>query len=379
MRKLLTKTTILALIATAVLTVSAAAAEIGTGVITGTTLRLRSEPSTDAATITLMEKGAQVSVHEQLDGWYQIVYNGMTGYVSGEYLEFTANSEGNGNAEDTAGETVDSQAVDEGESRQATIGGSAVNFRAEPSTEAAVITRLEKDTEIELLAVEDGWCKVVYDGTTGYVSADYVAVNGVAVQGAQGIVNGSNVNVRSGPSTEYEVVAKLSSGTIVDLSAREGDWYVIRYDDVTGYVSADYIHPYMAAASSTIGDQVVALAKSLLGVPYVYGGQSPSGFDCSGFTSYVYQQLGYSLPHSATSQWYSSGVTVQRGELQPGDLVMFCDPSRSNGKACSHVGIYIGNNEFIHASSGSSGKYVRISSLNESYYNRYYKGAKRLG
>lgn len=377
MRKLLTKTTILAVIATAVLTVSAAAAEIGTGVITATSLRLREEPSTEAATIMLLEKGASVSVHEQLDGWYKVIYNGTTGYVSGDYLTFTANSEDTAVNTDVPNTDAETAAVTE--YTHATIGGSAVNFRAEPSTEAAIITRLEKDTEIELVAVEDGWCKVVYDGQTGYISADYVAVNGVAVQGAQGIVNGSHVNVRSGPSTEYDVVTRLSTGTIVDLSARVGDWYAIRYDDVTGYISADYVYPYTAAASSAIADQVVALAKSLLGVPYAYGGQSPSGFDCSGFTSYVYQQFGYSLPHSATSQWYSSGVTVQRGELQPGDLVMFCDPSRSNGKACSHVGIYIGNSEFIHASSGSSGKYVRISSLNEDYYNRYYKGAKRLG
>ena len=116
-----------------------------------------------------------------------------------------------------------------------------------------------------------------------------------------------------------------------------------------------------------------------LGTPYVYGGESPKGFDCSGFTRYVYKQFGYDLPHSATSQWFNSGTYVERADLQPGDLVLFCDPSRSNGKACSHVGVYIGDNEFVHASSGSSGKYVRISSLTEGYYSRYYKGAKRLG
>ena len=88
--------------------------------------------------------------------------------------------------------------------------------------------------------------------------------------------------------------------------------------------------------------------------------------------------FGYSLPHSATSQWNSSGTYVDRSDLQPGDLVLFCDPSRSGGKACSHVGIYIGDNNFVHASSGSSGKYVRTSSLNESYYSGYYVGAKRV-
>lgn len=124
---------------------------------------------------------------------------------------------------------------------------------------------------------------------------------------------------------------------------------------------------------------MVELALSYLDVPYVYGGASPKGFDCSGFTMYIFSQFGYSLPHSATSQWNSSGEYVEREDLQPGDLVLFCDPSRSNGKACSHVGIYIGDNEFVHASSGSSGKRIRISSLDEDYYDGYYKGAKRLG
>ena len=111
----------------------------------------------------------------------------------------------------------------------------------------------------------------------------------------------------------------------------------------------------------------------------MYGGASSKGFDCSGFTMYIYDQYGYNLPHSATSQWNSStGTTVARADLQPGDLVFFCDPARSNGKACSHVGIYIGDGDFIHASSSRSGG-VRINSLSESYYDGYYVGAKRIG
>ena len=155
-----------------------------------------------------------------------------------------------------------------------------------------------------------------------------------------------------------------------------GDWYAMNCDGVLGYISADYVRPYNPAAASAVGAEAVEIAMQYLGVPYVYGGASSRGFDCSGFTMYVFGQLGYSLPHSATSQWESVGEYVERSDLQPGDLVLFCDPSRSNGKACSHVGIYIGDNEFIHASTSYG---VRISSLDESYYNGYYKGAKRLG
>lgn len=369
MRKLLTKKTILAALAVAMLSVSAFAAEIGTGVITATSLRMRVEPSTGASTIVLIAKGETVSVQEKLDGWYKITYNGQTGYVSDDYVTYTP-----------AAETPEEEpTLPENENKAAEINGNSVNFRAEPSTDAEVIAKLDKGTEVNLLSTEDGWCKIEYDGQTGYVSADYVSVDGIAVQNARGIVTGSRVNVRSGSSTDTEVVTKLSAGKIVDLLELKDGWYKIRTGDVEGFISSDYIREYVSAASSAIGDQVVALAMNYLGVPYVYGGESPKGFDCSGFILYVYKQFGYSLPHSASSQWQSSGVYVERSELQPGDLVLFCDPSRSNGKSCSHVGIYIGNNEFIHASSGSSGKCVKISSLGQDYYNRYYKGAKRIG
>ena len=116
-------------------------------------------------------------------------------------------------------------------------------------------------------------------------------------------------------------------------------------------------------------------ANQYLGTRYSYGGASPSGFDCSGFTMYVYSQHGYSLPHSATSQWQSGlGSRVYSiGELQPGDLVFFNDPSRNAGKACSHAGIYIGSGQFIHSSSSKSNGVI-ISDLTSGYYNTYFVG-----
>lgn len=374
MRKLLTKTLILSVLAAAVMTVTAFAAEIGTGVVDASSLRLRSEPSLSSSTITYLSKGTVVSVYEQLDGWYKVTYNGMTGYVSGDYLNYTP------------AESADEPVIDSGsEQPQATtakvgtINGNNVNFREQPTTSSAIIGKLAKGTEVEVLSVSDGWCQVSCSGVIGYVSADYVEVAGETLGQKKGIVVGSCVNVRSGPTTGHGIVTKVYAGAIVELLGQNGDWYQISYNGYQGYISADYVREYKGSTTSAIGEQVVAMAMSYLGVPYVYGGASPSGFDCSGFTLYIFKQFGYNLPHSATSQWYNSGEYVERGDLQPGDLVLFCDPSRSNGKACSHVGIYIGNGEFIHASSGSSGKYVRISNLNSGYYNTYYKGAKRLG
>ena len=111
---------------------------------------------------------------------------------------------------------------------------------------------------------------------------------------------------------------------------------------------------------------VVGIAMQYLGIPYVYGGASPSGFDCSGFVMYVFAQIGVSLPHNAAAQ-YGYGMPVSRDQLQPGDLVFF------NG--LGHVGIYIGGGQFIH--SPHTGDVVKISSIS-GWYSSTWVGARRL-
>ena len=369
MRKLLQKTTVLTALTALVLTATAAATYVGSGVVDADSLRMRSQPSTSSATLTYLTDGTKVQVHEVLNDWYKVSYGMYTGYVHADYLDYTA---------DTASADEKEEAVTIVE-KEAVITGNDVNFRSGPSAEEKSLAVLKKDAKVTLVSVENDWGKVIWEKQTGYVSAKYLAVDGIPVVDARGIVTGDCVNVRSKPTTDSSIVTKVYAGTILELVSLEDNWYQINYKDNVCYISADYVDPYVPSSASSIGEKVVEEALSHLGTPYAWGGASPKGFDCSGFTMYVYGQFGYSLPHSATSQWNSLSTYVERADLQPGDMVFFCDPSRSNGKACSHAGIYIGDGKFVHASSGSSGKYVRISSLNESYYNRYYKGAKRIG
>jgi cell wall-associated NlpC family hydrolase len=130
-----------------------------------------------------------------------------------------------------------------------------------------------------------------------------------------------------------------------------------------GAVGADGIS--VAPPSQYTG--VVGIAMHYLGTPYVWGGESPSGFDCSGFVAYVYGQMGVSLPHYTGAQW-NVGVPVSRSDLQPGDLVFF--------DGLGHVGLYIGGGQFIH--SPHTGDVVRISSLDEAWYAATYDGARRI-
>ena len=254
-----------------------------------------------------------------------------------------------------------------------------LRLRNASSTDAAVLETIPDGSQIEVSGItESGWYQVSFQDTQGYVSTDYVVLSETVelptvAEPVYGKVTEGPLNVRSAPSTDSEKVDSFSTGKVLTILETLDGWYKVE----EGYVSADYVTIIDAAeaASSGSASEVVDLAMQYLGYPYCYGGSSPSGFDCSGFTMYVYQRFGYSLPHTATGQWQSGlgnkvwGISA----LQPGDLVFFNDPSRNAGKACSHAGIYIGNSQFIHSSSSSSGGVI-ISSLTSGYYNTYFVG-----
>ncbi|MCK1996008.1 C40 family peptidase [Psychrobacillus psychrodurans] len=125
------------------------------------------------------------------------------------------------------------------------------------------------------------------------------------------------------------------------------------------------------AASSVNSSELVATAKDLIGTKYRGGGTTKAGFDCSGFVSYVYNDLGVSLPRTSSGM-YASGSKIDKSDLSSGDLVFF----NTSGRGVSHVGIYIGDGKFIHS---STSKGVKIDKLSDPYYwGDRYVGAKRI-
>ena len=254
--------------------------------------------------------------------------------------------------------------------------GSSLRMRAEASTSASIVTILDKGVAVAVLDdTLDGWYKVAFNGSTGFVSADFMVIDQENVFESYGRVNANSVNVRADANTDSEILASVDTGTVVTVNGFVDGWYNVTCQYGTeGYIRSDFLDlTTSSTASSNSG--IVNTAKAYLGTRYVYGGAAPGGFDCSGFTMYVYKQHGYSLPHTASGQWQSGiGTKVWSiGALQPGDLVFFNDPSRNAGKACSHAGIYVGNGQFIHSSSSRS-KGVIISDLTSGYYNTYFVG-----
>jgi len=257
--------------------------------------------------------------------------------------------------------------------------GSSLRLRSAPSLDASVITMLDKDWTIAVLDEADGWYHVAHNGDDGYVSADFFTMSAETEFEYYGRVNARGVNVRAEASIDSEIVNNLGIGSGITVIGLENGWYKITGTYGDGYIRSDYVSltnetPLTPGASAGISG-IVDFARQYLGTRYSYGGASPSGFDCSGFTMYVYRQFGVSLPHTATGQWQSGlGTRVYSlSELQPGDLVFFNDPARNAGKACSHAGIYIGGGQMIHSSSSRSGGVI-YSDLTDGYYNQYFVG-----
>lgn len=269
--------------------------------------------------------------------------------------------------------------------------------------DSAVYVYLPKEAIVSVLEDCEEKFRVSYNNWTGFVSAESIELfKRNDTFACYGVVDTEELSVYADAAENEtaEPTATLTGGARIEVSAFQHGWFAVKSGDIEGFVSGDSLDltlekeapkPVVKAPAKTeekktddktettvvngSGNDIAAYAMQFVGVPYAYGGASPSGFDCSGFTRYVFAHFGVKLPHGATPQ-LNSGVEVSRDNLQPGDLVFF-QGTYATSSAASHCGIYIGDGQFIHsASSGNRG--ITISSLNDSYYSRHYLTARRV-
>lgn len=296
-----------------------------------------------------------------------------------------------------------------------------------PLINANIIQNVKKDSKISIIAKTNGWSYVETDEVTGWIrqdilvdinvtSSDTTTTNPnkdtdkqkneletpseIQITTKTMYVNTSSIYVRKGPGTENEVIDTLILNNKVKVVAENGDWYKVEVAGKTGYIAKRLLSDKQVNATSrgevsreeeeikdtennttsdnvvqkSKGEEIVEYAKKYLGCKYVYGGSGPDKFDCSGFTMYVLKNFGVTLSHSATAQ-SRVGAHVEKENLQLGDLVFFTD--YETGKGIGHCGIYIGDGNFIHASSGT-GYCVKISTLTSGSYLKRYETARRI-
>lgn len=384
-----------------VMTVGTAFASYGTGTVTADALRMRSKPNTGSSILTTLYKGTKVELlSAEENGWYKVSYNGKEGYMSAEWLNVvvTASTQAPSTApteeapaEEPAAEepaviTVNSTAV---------VTDGPLNLRTGPGTGYDKVSLLLKGDKVTVLEILDGWYRVSAKGTEGYVSARFIAADKSGSSGTQNqtqsqpqtqvktqnaLVLSGPLNVRSGPGTSYSRIGSLKVGTTVTVIGKSGQWYQIKYANLTGYVHSDYVTLMEELSSSPVGQAAAALAISLIGSRYVYGAEGPTTFDCSGLAYYIYKQLGYTIARGSSSQYKNSGRFVPLAEMEPGDLIYFFDPKYDGSGGTlptTHMGIYVGDGRFVHASTTTYR--VQYDNVYNSYYTKYIVGVKRIG
>lgn len=309
------------------------------------------------------------------------------------------------------------------------------DIRILPLIYSSVLENNKKDITVLVITEINGWSYIQTDEINGWVRTDRLNAENEANQNNQsnnqsektnssetnegnaseytektGYINEEYVNVRSGPSTNDRVIKILVLNSEITITGEEGEWYKVKSGEDEGYVSKEFVSDTKKETvsrsaevrtantnnttsntstekeatneeetsssnnnTSAKGEEVVAYAKKYLGYPYVYGAAGSSSFDCSGFTMYVYKQFGINLPHGATSQ-SRYGTKVSKSNLKAGDIVFLTD--YETGVGIGHCGIYVGDGNFIHAS--TTGYKVKISSLDGEYAGRFYSAIRLL-
>lgn len=292
--------------------------------------KLKVIPLISSIEIEELGKDSEIEVIEILNDWAKVrSTDGKEGWLIENKLviEYTKKPEQN------------TQSNIDTTSKVMYVNAQVANVREKADKESQVVKQISVNTQVTVLSTSNGWANIEVDGIKAYVSESLLSST------KQETSRSAITQNEKSKTTEKEVETKTSTTTKSNTDAP---------------VST-------TTNTSTSGSSVVSYAKQFLGYKYIYGGTTTSGFDCSGFTQFVYKNFGVMLNRTAAAQ-YSNGTSVTN--LQSGDLVMF-------GKSgINHVGIYIGGNTFIHSANPSRG--VTTDTLASGYYKTNYVGARRI-
>ena len=287
------------------------------------TLRLREEPNTNSKELAKAQRNEVVLIlNKGKGGWYRVSYNLQEGYMLGGYLRILTKE----NVELGYGQVIPEETV----------------LYTQPDPQSEELCGLVQNDRCYTIGVNDGWYKVIFGEGIGYIPSPLLELTEVPYE-----------NAASSVSPKF-FVEGLSTGIAPSAQALSGQ------------------KPLKASGEPVTGADILAETEQYLGIRYVHGGESPKGFDCSGLIYYVLRTLGYSAPRSVAAQ-ARMGTPVGNDLLQPGDLVFF---ATLGGKTPTHVGIYAGDGQFLHAPNSRSK--VSYGDLTSGYWLKCYIGARRL-
>lgn len=418
--------------------ISASSVFAATGKVTGNSVRIREKASTDSSIVETVSKNTEVEVISEEGDFYKITYESKEGYIHKDYVKVDLSKEENSNTTSESSENVDNNSENtnnesdnndkkDDEQKDSKIGNtlnSDSNLYLMPTLSSSKIDSLKKNTKVKVERTVSNWSYVTYKNKAGWLpNHKLLEINNNSEEdnkedssdkeiNKSAYLSASAANLREGPGTDYKSIGGLKENEVITVLEEKDGWYKVKTsDNLEGYVLKSLVTidkkatsrsgerkievidldkveekkvaskeekkedkkeetPKKESSSSSSADkkrkELVAYAKKYLGYKYVSGGSSPkTGFDCSGFTKYVYGHFGYKLNRTSSDQ-RKNGTKVSKSKLKVGDLLIFT----------GHVGIYIGNNKFIHASNPSDG--VKITSLSDSYYVRNYIEARRI-
>lgn len=316
--------------------------------------QVRLTPNISSSAIYISKKVVSVNIIEQISDWTYVSVENTFGWVRTDKIV-----EENQNLSDEKEVKEDNEISDttNQETKIGYIKYETVNLRKKASATSEIIAKLKLNDEVKIIEkVDTVWAKVEVDGKTGYISAELIADE----KQAEVKNTDTNTTSRSGEDTSREETVKKEETTTTNKATKS---------NVTNKEESKE-----TSSSKVTGEDIVAYAKKYLGYDYVYGGTSPkTGFDCSGLTYYVYKHFGYTLSRSSTAQ-ATNGTKVAKEDLRPGDLVIYKNTSLTR---IGHVGIYIGNNQMIHASEPGVGVIITdIDSKAHKYPQRFVMGRR---